>query len=78
MRTHAQSCTILELIRLSRKHASFNVRRYRVSKGSFPDPPSVEHEAPRFGIVQMQRGGQRQHPHQLQFNLQSAYFYKIS
>ena len=66
-----------ELIRLSRKYASFNVRRYRVNKGRFPDPPGVEHEAPRFGIVQMQRGGQRQHPHQLQFNLQAGYFYKI-
>ena len=33
--------------------------------------------APRFGIVQMQRGGQAQHPEQLQFNLQAGYFYKI-
>ena len=67
-----------ELIRLSRNYASFNIRPYRVNKGRFPDPPGVEHEAPRFGVVQMQRGGQRQHPHQLQFNLQAGYFYKIS
>lgn len=67
-----------EVIRLSRDYAGFNVRPYRVTKGRFPDPPNVKHEAPRFGIVQMQRGGQRQHPSQLQFNLQAGYFNKIA
>ena len=70
--------TMDELICLSRKYGGFSVRPYRVTKGSFPDPSGVKHEAPRFGIVQMQRGGQHQHPSQLQFNLQAGYFYRIS
>lgn len=50
---------------------------YAVRKGTYKDPLGVQHEAPRFGIVQMQRGGQKQHPTQLQFNLKAGYFYKI-
>lgn len=69
--------SIEELISLSRKYSGFTVKSYRVSKGSYCDPVGVEHQAPRFGIVQMQRGGQAQHPTQLQFNLQAGYFYKI-
>ena len=49
--------TIDELIHLSRKYGGFWVRPYRVNKGSYCDPEGVEHQAPRFGIVQMQRGG---------------------
>lgn len=66
-----------ELITLSREYGGFRVKPYRVNKGSYRDPEGVEHEAPRFGIVQMQRGGQAQHPTQLQFNLEAGYFYKI-
>ena len=61
--------TIDELVSLSKKYAGFEKRKY-TRKG-------VQHDAPRFGIVQMQRGGQKQHPTQLQFNLQAKYFYKI-
>lgn len=68
---------IEELISLSRAYQGFATRRYAVTKGSYKDPQGVEHLAPRFGVVQMQRGGQRQHPEQLQFNLQVGYFYKI-
>ncbi len=64
------------LIRLSREYAGFHTRPYRIKKGSHKDPPDVEHLAPRFGIVQFQRGGQKQHPTQLQFNLKAGYFYK--
>jgi hypothetical protein len=69
--------SIDELISLSSKYGGFWVKPYRVKKGSYCDPVGVEHHAPRFGIVQMQRGGQAQHPTQLQFNLQAGYFYKI-
>lgn len=69
--------TIDELVRHSREYAGFVLRPYRVRKGSYKDPIGTEHLAPRFGIVQMQRGGQAQHPEQLQFNLEAAYFYKI-
>ena len=69
--------SINELIQLSRKYCGFEKRSYSVRKGQHKDPAGVTHEAPRFGIVQMQRGGQRQHPTQLQFNLQAGYFYKI-
>ncbi|MFC5436082.1 hypothetical protein ACFPME_05895 [Rhodanobacter umsongensis] len=66
-----------ELIVLSRRYQGFATRSYSVRKGSYRDPAGVEHLAPRFGIVQMQRGGQTQHPEQLQFNLEAGYFYKI-
>ena len=69
--------TIDELITLSLNYAGFEKKKYSVRKGSFKDPVGIQHDAPRFGIVQMQRGGQAQHPEQLQFNLQAGYFYKI-
>ena len=58
-------------------YSGFSHKEYSVRKGSFKDPEGVKHQAPRFGIIQMQRGGQKQHPTQLQFNLQAGYFYKI-
>jgi hypothetical protein len=69
--------SIEELIILSRKYKGFEKKEYSVRKGQYRDPVGVSHEAPRFGIVQMQRGGQKQHPTQLQFNLEAGYFYKI-
>lgn len=69
--------SIEELISLSRAYQGYNTRPYSVRKRSYRDPVGVTHEAPRFGIVQMQRGGQQQHPDQLQFNLKAGYFYKI-
>ena len=69
--------TIDELVRLSREYAGFEKKKYSVRNGSYIDPAGILHEAPRFGIVQMQRGGQKQHPTQLQFNLQAGYFYNI-
>lgn len=69
--------TIDELIDLSCNYSGFEKKKYSVRKGSYKDPIGVQHDAPRFGIVQMQRGGQAQHPEQLQFNLQAGYFYKI-
>lgn len=69
--------SIDELIHHSREYGGFSLKPYSVRKGSFRDPAGVTHLAPRFGIVQMQRGGQAQHPEQLQFNLEAGYFYKI-
>lgn len=69
--------TIKELIALSKNYAGFHLKPYSVRKGSYRDAVGVSHLAPRFGIVQMQRGGQAQHPTQLQFNLEAGYFYKI-
>ena len=66
-----------ELLKLSKQHQGFVTRPYTVRKGAYIDPPGVQHLAPRFGIVQMQRGGQAQHPDQLQFNLEAGYFYKL-
>lgn len=66
-----------ELVALSRNFQGFITKPYSVRKGSNRDPQGVKHLAPRFGVVQMQRGGQKQHPEQLQFNLESGYFYKI-
>lgn len=69
--------TIDEIISYSAAYGGFSTKPYAVRKGTHKDPIGVEHQAPRFGIVQMQRGGQKQHPEQLQFNLQAGYFYKI-
>ncbi len=68
---------INDLIKKSIQFSGFTHKEYSVKKGSFKDPEGVKHQAPRFGIIQMQRGGQKQHPTQLQFNLQAGYFYKI-
>jgi len=67
--------TIDDFIRLSREYRGFDLRPYRINKGSHRDPPGVEHLAPRFGVVQFQRSGQKQHPTQLQFNLKAGYFF---
>ena len=75
--TEVAMYSIEELIALSRSYQGFATRAYAVRKGSHKDPPGVVHLAPRFGIIQMQRGGQAQHPEQLQFNLEAGYFYKI-
>ena len=69
--------SIDELVMLSRVYQGFACRPYSVRKGSYRDPKGTQHLAPRFGVVQMQRGGQAQHPEQLQFNLEAGYFYKI-
>lgn len=69
--------SVEEILALSKNHKGFYTKPYSVRKGSFRDPVGVQHLAPRFGIIQMQRGGQKQHPTQLQFNLEAGYFYKI-
>jgi hypothetical protein len=69
--------SIDELIKLSRDYQGFVTKPYTVRKGRYKDPLGVTHLAPRFGIIQMQRGGQQQHPEQLQFNLETGYFYRI-
>ena len=69
--------SIDELIGLSRSYQGFATKEYSVRKGSYKDPLGVRHLAPRFGVIQMQRGGQKQHPTQLQFNLEASYFYKL-
>jgi hypothetical protein len=69
--------SIDELITLSLKYQGLATKPYSVKKGTHKDPLGVTHLAPRFGIIQMQRGGQKQHPDQLQFNLEAGYFYKI-
>lgn len=66
-----------ELILKSMNYKKFYKKNYRVKKGTYKEGENINHEAPRFGIIQMQRGGQKQHPTQLQFNLQAGYFYKI-
>ena len=70
--------TIDELIEKSYNYKRFELKEYSVLKGRYKDPPNYfKHLAPRFGIIQMQRGGQAQHPTQLQFNLEAGYFYHI-
>jgi hypothetical protein len=69
--------TMDQFIKLSRKYLSFVCGNYRVKKGRYKEPKSVSHQAPRFGVIQMQRGGQKQHPTELQFNLKAGYFYDL-
>jgi len=60
--------TVNGLVNSSLQNSSFDTRPY-TTKGA-------SHLAPRFGFIQFQRGGQKQHPTQLQFNLQAGYFFK--
>lgn len=66
-----------QFISLSRKYSSYTFKLYNVNKGRYKEPKNILHQAPRFGVIQMQRGGQKQHPSQLQFNLKSGYFYEL-
>lgn len=66
-----------QFLELSKKYSSFACSNYRVKKGSHKEPEGIFHQAPRFGVIQMQRGGQKQHPTQLQFNLKAGYFYEL-
>lgn len=66
-----------EFLELSHKYSPFTCSDYRVKKGSYKEPQHISHKAPRFGVIQMQRGGQKQHPTQLQFNLKAGYFYEL-
>lgn len=71
--------SIEELILRSRNYAGFfKTLKTEVSKSkSYNVPNGIRHECPKFGIVQMQRFGNKQNATQLQFNLQAGYFYKI-
>lgn len=69
--------TMDQFIKLSKEYSPFSYIYYRVKKGRHKEPEGVSHQATRFGVVQMQRGGQKQHPTQLQFNLKAGYFYDL-
>lgn len=71
--------SIEELIKKSRDYAPFfKTLKTEVSKSkSYKVPKDVRHECPKFGIVQMQRFGNKQNATQLQFNLKAGYFYDI-
>ena len=62
-----------EFVKYSAQVGRFDTRPYVIHKGSFKHD-NTTHLAPRFGVVQFQRGGQKQHPTQLQFNLKAGYF----
>lgn len=65
--------TMNEICNLSLNYGKFNTTEYIIKKGRYKNDPYIHH-APKFGFIQMQRGGQKQHPTQLQFNLKSGYF----
>lgn len=65
--------SVEELIRLSHEFSGYGRKLYKIRKGSHKDDP-YDHVAPFFGFIQFQRGGQKQHPTQLQFNLKAGYF----
>lgn len=65
--------SIDDLVARSCSFGGFTTKAYVIRKGKFASDPTP-HLAPRFGFVQFQRGGQRQHPTQLQFNLRAGYF----
>lgn len=65
-----------EIVKLSKLHSGFALSEYFIRKGAYKNDKSP-HLAPRFGFIQFQRGGQKQHPTQLQFNLKSGYFYVL-
>lgn len=68
--------TMNEIIELSRQYSGFMLTEYKIRKGTYKND-NTPHLAPRFGFIQFQRGGQKQHPTQLQFNLKAGYFRHI-
>lgn len=66
-----------EIVRCSNEYSSFMLSEYVIRKGKYKNDNNV-HKAPRFGFIQFQRGGQRQHPTQLQFNLKAGYFKSVN
>lgn len=70
--------TINELVAYSAAYGGFSTQLYSARGKSFKEPTGSKHEAPRFGVVQMQRFGNKQNFSQLQFNLMAGYFYKIT
>ncbi len=65
-----------QFVEQSSAFGGFSTRRHAIRKGTYKSDPGI-HLAPRFGFVQFQRGGQKQHPTQLQFNLMAGYFNKL-
>lgn len=68
--------SIDEIVALSRLHCGFVLSEYIIRKGTYK-ADFTTHYAPRFGFIQFQRGGQKQHPTQLQFNLKAGYFNRL-
>lgn len=68
--------TMDEIVLLSKQFQGYVLSPYKIRKGTYKNDPN-EHLAPRFGFIQFQRGGQKQHPTQLQFNLKAGYFNHI-
>lgn len=68
--------TMDELLDCTCAYSGYETRSYRIRKGRFKHDPNG-HLAPRFGFIQFQRAGNKQHPTQLQFNLQAGYFNKL-
>lgn len=68
--------TMDEIVSLSKQFQGYVLSSYKIRKGTYKNDPN-EHSAPRFGFIQFQRGGQKQHPTQLQFNLKAGYFKHI-
>jgi hypothetical protein len=65
--------SIDDLVARSCAFGGFATKAYVIRKGRYA-ADDARHLAPRFGFVQFQRAGQRQHPAQLQFNLRAGYF----
>ena len=70
--TDLNTCPVA-IINCSHIYSGFTYSKYRIKKGTNKNDPNI-HLAPRFGFIQFQRGGQKQHPTQLQFNLKAGYF----
>lgn len=62
-----------EIVNCSKNYSNFRMSTYIIHKGTYKNDNN-KHLAPRFGFIQFQRGGQKQHPTQLQFNLKAGYF----
>ncbi len=66
-----------EIVECSSDYSNFTLSEYIIRKGKYKNDNNI-HKAPRFGFIQFQRGGQRQHPTQLQFNLKAGYFKSVN
>lgn len=69
--------SMAEIVECSKNYSNFNLADYIIHKGRYKNDNNI-HQAPRFGFIQFQRGGQKQHPTQLQFNLKAGYFKSVN
>lgn len=70
--------SIHELAMYSQKYDRFGIKEQSIKKGKYKDIDLAVHKYPHFGFIQFQPIGNKQNFSELQFNLKSKYYKKIT